>query len=496
LCTPPLRELTPETSYGFDVIRFARGVLEMPLLPWQETAAIHIGELLPDGRPRFRIILLLVARQNGKTELLIVLILYWLYVHQVKLVLGTSTNLDYAYESWSRAADMTEDVEVLSGEHFKRREANGQQKLTLTKRRVYKIGAANRRGGRSLTIDRLVADELREQHSWDAWNAAEPACSPMSAQIVALSNAGDDTSVVLNSLRADAIAGLDPRLGLIEWSAPEDSEPDSIDAILQANPRVGHGLDIDAILGHARRAKAKGGKELTGYKTEKLCIRVKALDAAVDAGKWNDAGDRALSLAAVRDRLALCLDVAPDGMHATLTAAAVLDDGKIGLRPVAAWSGIGASEKLMEDLPTWLEELKPRVLGWFPAGPAAACVAQLGKNRPNWVPRGVKVTDIRSDVPGVCMAFAAKVATGRIRHSDDPLQNAHVTQAEKLTVGDSWRFRRSDEGHCDGAYAAAGGAYLAETMPKPRSSKSMPSRAVRAARAAAAAAAAGAAPGG
>jgi phage terminase large subunit-like protein len=68
-----LRELTPATSYGFEVIDFARDVLEHPLLPWQEFAVIHGGELLPDGRPRFRIVLLLVSRQNGKTELPVVL---------------------------------------------------------------------------------------------------------------------------------------------------------------------------------------------------------------------------------------------------------------------------------------------------------------------------------------------------------------------------------------------------------------------------------------
>jgi hypothetical protein len=52
LFTPPLRELTPETSFGFDVIEFAEDI-GWPLDPWQQWAVIHMGELKEDGTPRF-----------------------------------------------------------------------------------------------------------------------------------------------------------------------------------------------------------------------------------------------------------------------------------------------------------------------------------------------------------------------------------------------------------------------------------------------------------
>jgi phage terminase large subunit-like protein len=64
---------------------------------------IHAGELLPDGRPRFRTVLVLVARQNGKTHALKVLGLYWQFVEMWPLILGMSTNLDYAREAWEKA---------------------------------------------------------------------------------------------------------------------------------------------------------------------------------------------------------------------------------------------------------------------------------------------------------------------------------------------------------------------------------------------------------
>ena len=91
------------TSYGFHLADFAADVLGMPLDPWQRWLAIHAGEMLPDGRPRFRQVLVLIARQNGKTHLGVVLTLYWLFLERQRLILGTSTNRDTAKESWAAA---------------------------------------------------------------------------------------------------------------------------------------------------------------------------------------------------------------------------------------------------------------------------------------------------------------------------------------------------------------------------------------------------------
>ena len=76
----PLRKLTPETSLGFEVIDFAAVVLGLSLFPWQRWLLVHALELLPDGRYRFRRIIVLVARQNGKTTLMGVLAAWWLAI--------------------------------------------------------------------------------------------------------------------------------------------------------------------------------------------------------------------------------------------------------------------------------------------------------------------------------------------------------------------------------------------------------------------------------
>lgn len=485
--------LTETTTLGFDVDWFAEHVLAAPLLPWQRWLVIHALELHPDGsgRPRFDTVLLLVARQNGKSHLGRVLTLFWLAVEQVGMVLGTSTNLDYAREQWLFAVALAEDTPDLADEITDIRRANGEQCLTLGRSR-YRIAASNRRGGRSLTVNRLLEDELREHRSWDAHNAADNAMNAVpDSQAWLLSNAGDDGSVVLNATRDTALAQIaaaappeDP-IGLFEWSAPEGCDVLDPAGWAAANPALGYLITVAKIRAKAERVAASSDpEEIAGFRTEVLCQRVPRLDAAVSPEAWSACAS-ADTMDAVRDRVVLCLDVAPGGRHATLVAAAPLDDGRVRVEVVAAWTGPTAMKELRRDLAAHVRRVSPRAIGWFPNGPAAALAAELRRRRAGSKPGAAKpklahvlygspVEEITTEAAAVCMGLAEQVAAGQVLHPADELLTSHVTGAEKLKRGDGggWVFSRKGEGHCDAAYAAAGAVHLARTLPpsvgKPR----------------------------
>ena len=378
LWTPPIRELGPETSYGYDVAWFAEHVIGEPLDPWQEWAAVHIGELLPDGRPRFRRVLVIVARQQGKSHLARALTLYWLFIEKWPLILGLNATLGYAKEQWQMVCHTATDNEWLAKELPSNaiRSAAGEECLTTIDRCRYKIAAANRRAGRSLTIDRIIADELREQRGWAAWNASNNAMNARpNGQLIAITNQGDDESVVLNALRAPAIEYIetgsgDYRLGLFEWSAPAGSRPTDLDALAMSNPNLGRRTDAESLLGDAVRAEKAGGVELAGFKTEVMCVKVDTLNPAIDVESWNEAAGDIADLAAHRKQVALCLDVSLDGRHASLVAAATVE-GVTHVDTVAAWSGPRCVTECGRELPGLVRKIKPRVIGWFPAGPAA-----------------------------------------------------------------------------------------------------------------------------
>jgi phage terminase large subunit-like protein len=476
LWTPPLRELTPDTSYGYDVIDFADTVLGEPLDPWEQWAAIHAGELLPDGRPRFRVVLILAARQNGKTQIGRALVGYWMAVEQRPLTLNTSTDRKYAKRFWSNMCDTFRDNPQLSpllGPGAVRLTI-GEEALTTTDRAELIFAANNGRAARSTTLHRWLCDELLEHTAWDTWSAVNNAMNAVpDAQTVVLTNQGDASSVVLDALRGSALGYLetgvgDPRLGLLEWSAPDGIDPTSRAGLAMANPNLGRRIDLDALLGAGARAKAAGGEELTKYRTEVLCQRVHMLDPAIDPTGWSGAGTTTpVNLAQHRDRLALCIDVSIAGDHATLMAAAALD-GKVHVEVVQQWVGHGCTKALRRDLPAVVAKIRPRALGWFPTGPAAAVAADLAdRGARNWPPRRCRVEEIRGEVSQVCMGLADLVSAGEIVHPDDDMLNAHVAGASKLWRGDTYVYARRGRSPVDGTYALAGAVHLARTLPPP-----------------------------
>lgn len=467
------------------MIDFAAYVLGMPLDPWQQWLVVRMGELLPDGRPRFRRVLVLVARQNGKTHLCTVLALFWLFIEKWPMLLATSSDLEQAAEAWEKACDLARETPALErhlppGRNRGVRRTNGQQTLTTTYRTKYKIKASNSKGGRGKSPDRIIGDELREQRDWIAYAAAYPAMNARPhGQAVWISNQGDSRSVVLNTLRREALDFIetgegDERLGIFEWSAPAGSHPTDVHALAAANPQLGRRMDYDTVLGPARNLSKPGADQdqLAAFLTEVMCMSVSSLEPAFNPAGWETGRQPAAINLADRARLAACVDVAPDLHHVTLCVAVDLGDGKVRVEAVAAWSGPNAMAEALDQLPQWLRIVRPRRLGWFPNGPAATLDASLRDRRKDgrtgWPPRGVTVAELGADAPAIVMSFAERIEAGAVLHSDQDLLNAQVDAAEKLGKGDRWIVTRRGAGHVDGVYAAAGAVFIARTMPRPR----------------------------
>ena len=158
------------------------------------------------------------------------------------------------------------------------RYANGEQELTHVDGGRYKIGTASRTGGRSLSVDLLILDELREHRTWEAWSAASKTTNARPrGQRWALSNMGDDGSVVLNHLQAQAKATIESGLGddslaLFEWSAHPGCDVEDRSEWPWANPAVGHTISVDTLASDL----STDAEEV--FRTEVLCQRVPTLE--------------------------------------------------------------------------------------------------------------------------------------------------------------------------------------------------------------------------
>lgn len=469
--------LTRDTSDGFDAADFAADVLGQPLDEWQRWLAIHAMELLPDGRPRFRRVLVLVARQNGKTYLLTLLAAFWMLVLDPCFVLGTSTKTSVAKEPWQRTIDVIKASQYggMIPARGGIRRAAGEEELSLTNSSRYKVSAANEDGGRGLPLDRVVCDELRSHHDYSAYGASYYAMRARPfAQFWMISSRGDDRSIVLNDMAEAALTFIehgdgDERLGLFDWSPPANADPLDPDTIAYSNPNLGRRFFLEEFLAEAAVAVRKGGAFLTDFKTEALNLHVGSMDPAIDPEAWERTtveGD----LEAVRRGVCMVVDAAPDGTHVTLVAGALMPDGRVRVEPVTRWEGPGAITAAERDLPALIAAARPRKFGWLPGGPGAALAATLKerKGRTSWPPNGTTIEEIGGEVSAACMSFAESVRGGQVIHAADPLLDTQVLAAGKvMRPNDTWRFARRGDTGVDAVYAAAGVVLLARTLPTP-----------------------------
>jgi hypothetical protein len=444
LSTEPRRPLTPANSKGFALVEFAKRIGH-PLLPWQETAAIRALELNADGTYRFRTVLILVGRQSGKTTFLKVWALWRLYEDNARLVLGAAQSLDIAREAWSGSVDIADEAGLPVSNV---RRANGEQCLSLPGGARYRITAATRGAGRGLSVDMLIMDEVREQRDWAAWSALSKTilARPL-GQVVCISNAGDDESVVLNSLREAALAGKDDTIGLFEWSAPDGCDLNDPEAWVQSLPGLGHIVSESTV----RSAIATDPPAVA--RTELLCQHVTAMDAAIEHAGWQAGADPGGSLGPLRGSLSAGIDVSVDGNHVALVAASMTDDGRVRVEPVAAWETTAACRA---ELPEILAALNPVSLAWFPNGPAAVLSTYL-----KTLPYGRPIAP--AELASACMGFADLARAGMILHNSDALLDGQVAKASKLARGDGYVFTRRGSGNCNALYAACGAVLCART---------------------------------
>lgn len=442
--TPPLRKLTPETSLGFAVIEFAMDVLDVRLLPAQEWLFIHALEIIGDFDTgwyfRFRTVLVLMARQQGKTMMSEILALFFLYALGVQLIIGTSTNLDAAEEVWDGVVDIAETNEELAEEIEDIKRSSGRKTITLSGRRRYRIAAANRKGARGKSGDLILLDELREHQDFSAWSAVTKTTMARPNAIVwCMSNAGDGSSVVLRNLRMKAHKKLgdpdginrdagntmiqyeeledfdDDTLGLFEWSAHPDAVITDRDEWALANPSLGYGFVTERSL-----ASACATDPPDEFKTECLCQWVTStVTPPFPVDSW-DAGKDENSTIAKDSPLWWGVDVSSDRAHASIAVCGIRPDGAWHIELVEYRSGTGWLVK-------WFQNAAPNYRGMRVAlqskgAPIGSMMDVLGAIE------GIEIIECKGkDVAGWCGRMYDAVASST-ETDIDAVPVYHITQ--------------------------------------------------------------------
>lgn len=489
--------LTEETSLGFAVNEFAEDVLGVQLMPWQRWWLIHVLELGGDGTLRFRTVVLLVARQNGKSTVLQILSLWFMFVVAAPLVIGTAQDLDTAEALWGEAVELAEETPELADQITRVNQTNGKKALELRGGEKYKVRAASRRGGRGLSGNLVLLDELREHQSWDAWAAVtKTTMAQILALIVAASNAGDASSVVLRYLRKMAHAALgdpdglvetededlepdledpeldldaedldDDTLGIFEWSAKPGCSIRDRDGWAQANPALGYRIAERTIA-----AAARTDPEWV-FRPEVLCQWLDGTrEGPFPPGAW-EATETDLKTdphAKLDDPAApLCVDVSWDRSTTYIGAAAWRGDGVPQVEVIAQRSGTDWVLDWLKD-PKHPTRAKRRVVVQAKRAPASSLVETLrdaGIDVIEW--DGVAGTADLYD--RVRSAVGEGSAGPQLRHLRQPVLEAAAMNAATRPVGDSWAWdRRKSPVHVAPLVACTGALWaLVSHKPKP-----------------------------
>lgn len=448
LFTPPLRRLTRSTSLGFDAVDFAEQVAGVQLLPWQRWLLIHALELRPGGLYRFRTVVVLVGRQNGKSKLAQVLALWHMFVLHSDLVIGTAQDLDIAEELWQGAVDLVEETPALRPRLDRVVRVNGKKSLELKSGERYKVKAANRRAGRGLSGDLVLLDELREHQSWDAWAAVvKTTTARAEAQTWALSNAGDSASIVLRHLRMRGHAALgDPdrivqpddvpddvdvestSLGLFEWSAPPGAPIDDRRGWAQANPALGY------LIAESTIRSFLGDEPEWIFRAESLCQWADGLvEGPFPAGAWEACRT---DVPWDGDTMAVCVDVSWDRSRSHVAMAGRRADGRTHVEVMASRAGT-------DWVRGWLfERGYRRVVVQSRGAPASSLLAEFAEAAPDGEP-WVEVVDWSgADIGRASGAFYDLVVEHALTHLDQPVLDVAAGIAATRPLGDAWGWDR------------------------------------------------------
>ena len=425
-------------SKGQEMIDFATE-LGINLMEWQKFVCIHGHKVRPDGRWAHSELGLIMARQQGKSTLMMLRILTGMFVWGEGLQLASAHRLTTSLETFRQIVALMEANPKLEKEVKKIRWQHGAEEIELFGNRRFVVKAANNAARGLSKPETIHLDELREYKDEDAWSSMR--YSMMAAknpQVWIYSSAGDQHSVILNKLRERALVSAttnDP-IGWFEWSAEPDapillpSGEMNWSAFAQANPSLG-------ITIHPDNLKAVINDPPDIVRTEVLAIWVDTINSAIDAQKWGLCQTDPIPLDPDKETW-FGLDLSPDRKFGALVATQKLRGEKFNLVLLHTWSNDYSINDLAvaNDIAPYVRKYNVQTVA-YSKRTAQAVASRL-------VPAGIPITDMDGAIYAEsCDRWLGAINSHRLQHGGQDELTQQTLSAAKLPYGDgSWIIGR------------------------------------------------------
>lgn len=324
LCPP--RWGTPRTlsrpTLGPAVAEVAR-LLGHELMPWQQYVADVALELDPvTGLPVYREVGVTVPRQQGKTLMILVLMVH----RALGFGLRRRQNVIYTAQTRNDARKKLEDdhLPILDvsklRSRYRTRMTNGSEAILWKNRSKIGITSATEKAGHGETLDLGIIDEAFAHVDDRLEQAMKPAMLTRDdAQLWWMSTAGKRTSTYLLGKvevgRQIVEAGVTEGVAFFEWSADPNSDPADPQTWRSCMPALGYTITESAV--------AADQKSMKPAEFRRACLNI--ADTESVAG-WQVIGETAWATAAdaasaPEDPVCFAIDVSRGDAHAAIAVA-------------------------------------------------------------------------------------------------------------------------------------------------------------------------------
>lgn len=291
------RDLSAPTR-GILQSRFADVWLRQPFMPWQNYVAEVAGELTPEGRPRYPLVVVTLPRQGGKS-------------HLSCAITGERCMSCAGYRAWYTAqtgGDARDQFLKFAGPESHMRAmntplasitnvlvGNGREVLRFPNGSQWRPHPPTEKALHGKQSDRndideawaFTEDEGRAlmqaiaptqltrpgAQTW-IWSAGGTAASTWLANLVARGRAGLDAATV---------EGGDPvAMAYFEWGIPDDMPLTDLEAIARCHPAYGHTIDLAAM----RNLRVQFGDDEAGFARAAGNRWTEVIGGAIKAPVW------------------------------------------------------------------------------------------------------------------------------------------------------------------------------------------------------------------
>jgi hypothetical protein len=439
----PPRWSTPRSpdrpTFGPNVAAVGRSLTAgRGLLPWQSSVAAVAGELAPDGRMAYPVVVVVVPRRAGKTMLTFATALQRLTAPG-RLAWYTAHAREVAAKIFRDEWCPLVDQSPWWTARTRTRSSQGSEGLTYRPSgSKLQLFAPTATALHSTNADLVIVDEawaFGDQAGADLEAGIRPAqLTRPQRQTWIVSAGGTVESSWLDGWmthgRDAAAAGRTDGVAYFEWSAPDGADPDDERTWWAAHPALGLTVPIAAIReDHDSMEPAAFARSILN-----VWPRPSATPASgIDPARWAAAADRDR---APTSRLCFAFDVAPDASAATLAVAGDAGDGRCALEIIRSENGT-----------SWLLEAVATVRAAHRGAPivadelvCAAVVADAARKRLRITPTAA------GQLTRACGALVDAVTAGTVCHRGQGVLDAALAAAHRRPVGDGWAWSRRASG--------------------------------------------------